>query len=83
VILDDHRSRQATPTSTQPVVHGALPGKSWIADWRLWSAATKPIPIRRQPIVIGVDLRNEPFLMSDGQPTGSCWTGDTTVADAR
>jgi len=81
VILDDHRSEAGDSNQHSGLWYTArYPEKSWIADWRAMVSRYKTYTDPDgNPIVIGVDLRNEPFLMSDGQPTGSCWTGDTTV----
>ena len=82
VILDNHRSEAGNSneanglwyTSTYPQAH-------WIADWQTmvnrYSSFKDP---DGNPIVIGVDLRNEPHLVVNGSDTGACWTGDTTTS---
>jgi endoglucanase len=79
VILDDHRSDAGDSNEHSGLWYTArYPEKSWIADWQ--SLVTRYRSFKDpegNPIVVGVDLRNEPFLMVNGQPTGSCWTGDS------
>lgn len=78
VILDNHRSEAGNSNQRSGLWYSAAyPEENWIADWQQlvarYSSYTDP---NGNPTLIGVDLRNEPFRMVNGQPTGSCWTGD-------
>ena len=81
VILDDHRSEAGDSNEPSGLWYtGAYPESNWIADWQMLVSRYKNYTdADGNPIVIGVDLRNEPYTMVNGQPTGSCWTGDTTT----
>jgi endoglucanase len=81
VILDNHRSDAGDSNQHSGLWYTArYPEKNWIADWQNLVTRYRSFKDPEgNPIVIGVDLRNEPFLMVDSQPTGSCWTGDTSV----
>ncbi|MDR3724422.1 MAG: glycoside hydrolase family 5 protein [Terracidiphilus sp.] len=79
VILDNHRSEAGDSNQRSGLWYSArYPESNWIDDWQgLVSRYSSYKDPEGNPIVIGVDLRNEPFLMVNGAPTGSCWTGDT------
>ena len=81
VILDDHRSDAGDSNEPSGLWYtSAYPESNWIADWQMLASRYKSFTdADGNPIVIGVDLRNEPYTMVNGQPTGSCWTGDTTT----
>ncbi len=81
VILDNHRSEAGNSNEPSGLWYTSdYPERNWIADWEFlierYQSFKDP---GGNPIVIGVDLRNEPFTMVRGLPTGSCWTGDTTT----
>jgi endoglucanase len=80
VILDNHRSEAGNSNEANGLWYtSAYPQANWIADWKTmatrYSAST--FTFNGNPTVIGVDLRNEPHLISNGAYTGACWTGDT------
>lgn len=79
VILDDHRSEAGDSNESTGLWYTAnYPESSWISDWLMLVRRYKSYTDEDgNPVVIGVDLRNEPYRMVNGQPTGSCWTGDT------
>lgn len=81
VILDNHRSEAGNSNEPSGLWYtSAYPEKNWIADWQ--TLATRYASFKDaagNPIVIGMDLRNEPFTMANGGANGSCWTGDTTT----
>jgi len=82
VILDNHRSEGGNSNEANGLWYtSAYPQANWIADWQTminrYSGFKDP---RGNPIVIGVDLRNEPHLVIGGESTGSCWTGDTATS---
>lgn len=82
VILDNHRSEAGNSNEANGLWYtSAYPQANWIADWRTmvnrYSSFKDP---DGNPIVIGVDLRNEPHLVVNGSDTGACWTGDTTTS---
>jgi endoglucanase len=81
VILDDHRSEAGDSNESNGLWYTrAYPDNSWIADWEMLVRRYKDFTdAHGNPIVIGVDLRNEPYTMVNGEPIGSCWTGDTTT----
>ena len=81
VILDNHRSEAGDSNEHSGLWYTReYPERSWIADWQSmvsrYRTFTDP---DGNPVVIGVDLRNEPFLMVNGHASGSCWTGDTAA----
>ena len=80
VILDDHRSDAGDSNEPNGLWYTrAYPESNWIADWEMLTKRYQSFTdAGGNPIVIGVDLRNEPYSMVNGQPTGSCWTGDTS-----
>lgn len=79
VILDDHRSEAGNSNESNGLWYtSAYPESNWIADWQTMVTRYKSFKdANGNPIVIGVDLRNEPYTMVGGSATGSCWTGDT------
>lgn len=82
VILDDHRSEAGNSTESNGLWYtGAYPESSWIADWKtLVNRYSGVVDGSGNPVLIGVDLRNEPHLSVNGSNTGACWTGDASVA---
>ena len=81
VILDNHRSEAGNSNESNGLWYTRdYPESHWIADWQSlamrYRSFTDP---DGNPIVIGMDLRNEPFSMVGNQPTGACWTGDATT----
>lgn len=81
VILDDHRSDAGDSNQSTGLWYTrAYPESHWIADWEMLARRYKNFTdADGNPIVIGMDLRNEPYTMVNGEPIGSCWTGDTTT----
>ncbi len=79
VILVNHRSEAGNSNEPNGLWYtAAYPETSWIADWQTLVTRYKSIKdANGNPIVIGVDLRNEPHLLAQTGRTGSCWTGDT------
>ena len=81
VILDDHRSEAGNSNESSGLWYtGAYPETNWIADWQTMTTRYSSFKdVNGNPIVIGMDLRNEPYTMANGGANGSCWTGDTTT----
>jgi len=80
VILDNHRSEAGNSNEASGLWYtAAYPEAKWIADWETLATRYKgSADAKGNPTVIGVDLRNEPHLLtSTAARTGSCWTGDT------
>jgi endoglucanase len=80
VILDNHRSEAGNSNEASGLWYtAAYPETKWIADWETLATRYKSFAdAKGNPTVIGVDLRNEPHLLtSTAARTGSCWTGDT------
>ena len=80
VILVNHRSEAGNSNEESGLWYtAAYPEANWIADWQMLAARYKNVTdVAGNPVVIGVDLRNEPHLLSaTGARTGSCWTGDS------
>jgi len=82
VILDNHRSEAGNSNEANGLWYtSSYPQANWIADWQTmvnrYSSFKDP---DGNPIVIGVDLRNEPHLGVNGSDTGACWTGDTATS---
>lgn len=75
VILDNHRSDSGDgPQSSGLWYTARYPESQWIADWQMLARRYKTkLSKNGDPIVIGMDLRNEPHSVGDG---GACWTGD-------
>ncbi len=82
VILDNHRSNAGNSAAENGLwyLSGSFPESAWINDWvtltNRYSALRTP---DGNPVVIGMDLRNEPHLNANGGATGACWTGDTAT----
>lgn len=79
VILDNHRSEAGSSNEANGLWYtSAYPAAHWIADWKKLATrySASKFTFHGNPTVIGVDLRNEPHLRSNGY-SGSCWTGDT------
>ena len=81
VILDNHRSEAGNSAEANGLWYtGAYPESAWINDWKnLVSRYASFKDASGNPIVIAVDLRNEPHLIANGSRTGSCWTGDSST----
>ena len=82
VILDNHRSEAGNSAEQNGLwFTSTFPESAWINDWvtmtNRYSSFRDP---SGNPIVIGMDLRNEPHLNVSGAATGACWTGDTASA---
>jgi len=79
VILVNHRSEAGNSNEPNGLWYTAkYPEANWIADWKLLATRYKTfVDGKGNPVVIGVDLRNEPHLIVGGAKLGSCWTGDT------
>jgi endoglucanase len=82
VILDDHRSEAGDDNERNGLWYTEqYPESSWIADWQTLAARYRNAKdAQGNPIVIGMDLRNEPFMMVGSSASGACWTGDTASA---
>src|SRR5437667_4178905 len=81
VILDNHRSNAGNSAAENGLwyINGSFPESAWINDWTtLTSRYSSLRTADGNPVVIGMDLRNEPHLNAQGGPTGACWTGDTS-----
>ena len=82
VILDNHRSEAGNSNEANGLWYtSSYPESAWINDWK--TLATRYMSFTDpsgNPIVIGVDLRNEPHLLANGASTGACWTGDTSTS---
>jgi endoglucanase len=79
VILDNHRSEAGNSNEANGLWYtGAYPESKWIADWQTLTTRYKSIvDAKGNPVVIGMDLRNEPHELSGSAKTGACWTGDS------
>ncbi len=82
VILDNHRSAAGNSADESGLWYtAAYSEQTMIANWvklvKRYSSYRDPAG---NPIVIGVDLRNEPHLNVGGTKSGACWTGDTATA---
>src|SRR5260221_4091765 len=81
VILDNHRSEAVNSAEQTGLWYtSSYPESAWINDWK--TLTTRYITFvdgSGNPIVIGMDLRNEPHLSANGSISGSCWTGDTST----
>lgn len=75
IILDNHRSDAGDgPQSSGLWYTERYPESAWIADWQMLSRRYKSkLTKAGDPVVIGVDLRDEPHSISGG---GACWMGD-------
>ena len=81
IILDNHRSEAGNSNESNGLWYtGAYPESNWIADWQALTTRYQSFKDGNgNPIVIGMDLRNEPYSMVYGSASGACWTGDTTT----
>jgi endoglucanase len=79
VILVNHRSEAGNSNEPSGLWYSvAYPESKWIADWQALANRYKSVTDSKgNPIVIGVDLRNEPHLLDGQARTGACWTGDS------
>ena len=79
VILVNHRSEAGNSNEPNGLWYTAsYPEARWIADWQALTARYKNIVDGKgNPVVVAVDLRNEPHLLANGAKTGACWTGDS------
>jgi len=79
VILDNHRSEAGNSNEANGLWYtSAFPESNWINDWVALATRYKSLTdANGNPIVIGMDLRNEPHVLANGARTGACWTGDT------
>lgn len=79
VILDCHRAAAgvSAPENGLWYLNPNFPEANWIADWvTLTNRYSSVRTADGNPVVIGMDLQNEPHLHSNPGP-GACWTGDT------
>jgi len=79
VILDNHRSEAGNSNESNGLWYtSAYPQSNWIADWQTLATrySDSKFTFNGNPTVIGMDLRNEPYLLANGYK-GACWTGDT------
>jgi endoglucanase len=83
IILDNHRSEAGNSAEANGLWYtSAYPESAWIKDWKtLVSRYASFKDASGNPIVIAVDLRNEPHLLANGSHTGACWTGDAETAN--
>jgi endoglucanase len=76
IILDNHRSEAGTSGESSGLWYtSAYPEHAWISDW---VALTRHY--QNNPVVIGMDLRNEPHNADVG---GACWGCGTAAYDWR
>ena len=82
VILDNHRSEAGNSAESSGLWYtSTYPESAWIQDWKTLAIRyANYTDASGNPILIGMDLRNEPHLSIYGALTGSCWTGDTSVS---
>ena len=81
VILDNHRSDAGNSNEANGLWYtSAYPQSNWIADWKTMATrySASKFSFNGNPTVIGMDLRNEPHLIANGN-SGACWTGDTAT----
>lgn len=79
VILDNHRSESGNNNESNGLWYtSAYPQANWIADWQTLATrySNSKFTFNGNPTVIGMDLRNEPYLLANSYK-GACWTGDT------
>jgi endoglucanase len=83
VILDNHRSAAGNSADESGLWYTAAYSEqtminNWVTLVKRYQGYKDP---QGNPIVIGVDLRNEPHLnVSGGSATGACWTGDSATS---
>jgi endoglucanase len=77
VILDNQRSEDGDGNEANGLWYTAeFPETRWIGDWQALASRYGNLQdANGDPIVIGIDLRNEPYALTGGAG-GSCWTGD-------
>jgi endoglucanase len=82
VILDNHRSEAGNSNEANGLWYtSSYPESAWINDWKTLATRYQSFTDGSgNPIVVGMDLRNEPHLMANGGSTGACWTGDTSTS---
>lgn len=82
VILDNHRSEAGNSNEANGLWYtSSYPESAWINDWKTLATRYQSFTDSNgNPIVIGMDLRNEPHLLANGGSTGACWTGDTSTS---
>jgi endoglucanase len=75
IILDNHRSAAGNgPEASGLWYTDQYPESKWIADWQMLVRRYKgKTTSAGGPIIIGVDLRNEPHSVNG---RGACWSGD-------
>ena len=81
VILDNHRSDAGNSNEANGLWYtSSYPQSNWIADWKTMATrySASKFTFNGNPTVIGMDLRNEPHLIANGN-SGACWTGDTAT----
>jgi endoglucanase len=79
VILDNHRSTAGDGPEPNGLWYtNEYPESAWINDWTMLAKRYGGMKgAEGKPVLIGMDLRNEPHLNPNGSPgTGACWTGD-------
>ncbi len=78
VILDNHRSEAGNSAEASGLWYtSSYPESKWIADWKALAGRYASYKSSNgNPVVIGMDLRNEPHNANSG---GACWTGDTNA----
>ena len=83
VILDNHRSEAGNSNEANGLWYtSAFPDSAWVNDWKTLATRYQSFTdASGNPIVIGMDLRNEPHVLANGGRTGACWTGDTSTGD--
>ncbi|MGA2888645.1 MAG: glycoside hydrolase family 6 protein [Terracidiphilus sp.] len=86
VILDNHRSEAGNSNEANGLWYDTSAGYSpaqFVTDWQTMATrySAPQFSVNGVPIIIGMDLRNEPHLLPDysQSPLGSCWTGDAQV----
>jgi endoglucanase len=81
VILDNHRSEAGNSNEANGLWYtSAFPDSNWVNDWVTLATRYKSFTdANGNPIVIGMDLRNEPHVLANGGRTGACWTGDAST----
>ncbi|HLJ86109.1 MAG TPA: cellulase family glycosylhydrolase [Candidatus Angelobacter sp.] len=81
VILVNHRSEAGNSAEANGLWYtSAYPESAWINDWlTLVNRYASFKDANGNPIVVGVDVRNEPHLVANGSSSGSCWTGDSAT----
>jgi endoglucanase len=79
VILDNHRSDAGNSAEANGLWYtSSYPEANWIADWKTLVARYSSYKDGSgNPVVVGVDLRNEPHNATSG---GACWTGDNNAS---